>query len=265
MAFDPTYSSDQIWVGEDVDVCLTDELNDVKSDIENLQNNKANVSHVHTEYAPIEHAHAEYATTSDMSQVQSQVANKVDKVNGKSLSSNDYTNAEKNKLSNIESGAQKNTVTGIKGSAETTYRTGNINLSPANIGAATSSHTHNKSQISGLTEPSDYVIASGPSGKWVYRKWNSGVSECWRQDSGKITHYTTWNGFKVFTGSLDWPTGLFVANPIAIYTCYFGSGYAIAARGSLSTTTKFNWQALGTDGDSNITYCIDVYAIGRWK
>lgn len=68
---------------------------------------------------------------------------------------------------------------------------------------AVSSHTHNKSQISGLIEPSDYVVASGPSGEWTYRKWNSGMSECWRQDSGHITHYTTWNGFNVFTGSAD--------------------------------------------------------------
>ena len=35
-------------------------------------------------------------------------ANKVDKVTGKGLSTNDYTTAEKTKLSGIESGAQKN-------------------------------------------------------------------------------------------------------------------------------------------------------------
>lgn len=34
------------------------------------------------------------------------------------------------------------TVTGIKGNAESTYRTGNVNLTPANIGAAASNHTH---------------------------------------------------------------------------------------------------------------------------
>jgi hypothetical protein len=130
---------------------------------------------------------------------------------------------------------------------------------------AVSSHTHNKSQISGLIEPSDYVVASGPSGEWTYRKWNSGMSECWRQDSGHITHYTTWNGFNVFTGSADWPTGLFIANPSVQYNCYIGSGYAIAARGALSTTTKFNWTAIGSDGGSNIPFYIDVYAIGRWK
>lgn len=33
-------------------------------------------------------------------------------------------------------------VTGVKGNAETTYRTGQVNLTPANIGAATSGHTH---------------------------------------------------------------------------------------------------------------------------
>ena len=265
MAFDPTYSSDQIWVGEDMDVCLTDELNDVKSDVENLHTNKADVNHVHTQYAALEHTHPEYAAASDMSQVQSQVANKVDKVDGKSLSSNDYTDTEKNKLSNIESGAQKNKVTGIKGNAESTYRTGNINITPANIGAAASSHTHTKSQITGLIEPSDYVIASGSSGEWTYRKWNSGIYECWRQISGTITHTVTWNNFYLFNGTAEWPSGVFKANPTVFYNCYIGSGYAIAARGGLSTTTRFNWAALGTDGDSNVGYCIYVYAIGQWK
>jgi len=33
-------------------------------------------------------------------------------------------------------------VTGVKGNAETTYRTGQVNLTPADIGAATSGHTH---------------------------------------------------------------------------------------------------------------------------
>ncbi len=60
---------------------------------------------------------------------------KVDKISGKGLSSNDYTSEEKAKLQGIEDGAQVNTVTGIKGNAETAYRTGNINLTPANIGA----------------------------------------------------------------------------------------------------------------------------------
>lgn len=39
------------------------------------------------------------------------------------------------------------TITGVKGSAETTYRTGNVSLSAANVGAAEASHTHAASDI----------------------------------------------------------------------------------------------------------------------
>ena len=62
------------------------------------------------------------------------INNKVDKVTGKGLSTNDFTNDEKNKLAGIETGAQKNTITGVKGSAETSYRIGDINITKTNIG-----------------------------------------------------------------------------------------------------------------------------------
>ena len=58
------------------------------------------------------------------------LAGKVDKETNKSLMSAD----EHTKLDGIESGAQVNTVTGVKGNAENNYRTGEINISPANIG-----------------------------------------------------------------------------------------------------------------------------------
>lgn len=78
------------------------------------------------------------------------LANKVDKVSGKQLSTNDYTTAEKTKLSGIEEGAQVNTITGVKGNAESSYRTGNVNLTPANIGAAAASHSHAISDVNNL-------------------------------------------------------------------------------------------------------------------
>lgn len=77
--------------------------------------------------------------TSDLSKpistaTQSALDEKVDKVTGKGLSTNDYTTAEKTKLAGIEAGAQVNTVIGVKGNSETTYRTGNVNITKANIG-----------------------------------------------------------------------------------------------------------------------------------
>lgn len=48
--------------------------------------------------------------------------------------------ADKSKLNGIAAGAQVNSITGVKGNAESTYRTGNVNITPANIGAANISH-----------------------------------------------------------------------------------------------------------------------------
>lgn len=42
--------------------------------------------------------------------------------------------ADKSKLDNIAAGAQVNTITGVKGDAETSYRVGNVNISPSNVG-----------------------------------------------------------------------------------------------------------------------------------
>lgn len=72
-----------------------------------------------------------YATNTALN---SAMANKVDKTEGKQLSSEDYTLAEKNKLGAIQAGAQVNSITGIKGSSETSYRTGQVNITKANIG-----------------------------------------------------------------------------------------------------------------------------------
>lgn len=79
----------------------------------------------------------EYTNTeidSKVSAVSSALNDKVDKVSGKGLSTNDYTTAEKTKLANIEAGAQVNAITGVKGNSEASYRTGNVNITKENIG-----------------------------------------------------------------------------------------------------------------------------------
>lgn len=76
----------------------------------------------------------------DLSSMKTDIDNKVAKVEGKGLSTEDYTSAEKDKLSGIEAGAQVNTVTGVKGDVETSYRQGQVNITPANIGAAPVNH-----------------------------------------------------------------------------------------------------------------------------
>ena len=67
---------------------------------------------------------------------------------------------DKVKLDGIATGAQVNTITGIKGNAEGSYRTGNVNITCANIGAAESSHTHSYLSKSGGTMSGGIVFSS---------------------------------------------------------------------------------------------------------
>jgi len=54
------------------------------------------------------------------------------------------SSTDKTKLDGIESGAQVNTVTGVKGNSETSYRTGNINITKGNIGLENVDNTADK-------------------------------------------------------------------------------------------------------------------------
>ena len=79
--------------------------------------------------------------------VQSQIDNKVNKVTGKGLSTEDYTTTEKNKLSGIEEGAQKNTVTSVAG------KTGAVTLAASDVGLGNVDNTSDESKpISNATQ-----------------------------------------------------------------------------------------------------------------
>ena len=117
----------------DADIVTEQELSDAlagyydKTDIDTALGGKAAADHNHSGvYAPVSHTHAQ----ADIAGLDTALAGKVDKETGKSLMTAD----EHTKLTGIESGAQVNTVTGVKGNAENDYRTGEINISPANIG-----------------------------------------------------------------------------------------------------------------------------------
>jgi len=81
--------------------------------------------------------------------VSGQVNTKVDKVDGKGLSSNDYTSAEKTKLAGIATGANKTVVDSALSSSSTNPVQNKI-INAALAGKAAASHTHNT--FSSLTE-----------------------------------------------------------------------------------------------------------------
>lgn len=239
--FNPTYSTNNIWIDEEMDQCLTLLLESIQASIlskadaththsgyapqsaltllENMIATKANANHTHTEYAPVSHDHsyndlsdkptipsieglatttyvdsavssivdtapealntlnelaaalgddANFATT-----IATQLGNKVDKVNGKELSSNDYTNAEKTKLAGIAAGANnyslpaatQSALGGIKIGNNITNNSGQISLTRENVTSALGYTPFNSNSVVPVTK--------GGTGKTV--AWTNGT------------------------------------------------------------------------------------------
>lgn len=210
--FSPEYSSNAIYYDTNVNECLTTHIEGMESGIASLQTGKANTNHTHTEYAPIAHTHTEYATEE---YVDTHVNSKVDKVDGKELSSNDYTDAEKTKLAGIATGANKYTLPtagfslgGVKTTSTISSNSGytacpiiggvpyykDTNTTYSSLknpykltlqfnGITNKTYDGSSAQTFNVTPSAigvaDYVVAQGTSGGLTYRKWNSGVSEAW--------------------------------------------------------------------------------------
>ena len=67
---------------------------------------------------------------------------------------------DKAKLNGIETGAQVNTVTGVKGDSESTYRTGNVNITKANVGLG---NVTNESKATMFTSPAFTGTPTAPT------------------------------------------------------------------------------------------------------
>ena len=102
--------------------------------------------------------------------------------------------------------------------------------------------------------PDDYVVEQGTSSGWTYRKWDSGIYECWTR---------TANGSAV---TINFPI-TFVELPRIVATsgstasaAYYGS-VNVFTRGTTKAKTDISFQANVASTD----IWADVYVIGKWK
>lgn len=125
----------------------------------------------------------------------------------------------------------------------------------------------------------DYIVEQGTkttgsgnsTANWVYRKWNSGVAECWCRKHIQTGVSTAWGGLYV-SGALPhtnivWPIN-FTEIPVANITIApNASGAFLIAGGStnLTATNTGGYEiARGTSLSSGNFY-INYYGIGQWK
>ena len=116
---------------------------------------------------------------------------------------------------------------------------------------------------SGTLPVADYVVEQGTSGIWTYRKWNSGIAECWTTSRLNTTGNAWANvmgGYGFYVGYL-FPPGLFISPPLAIGNGAPGTGAGLVA--CYTSATDITAFLVGNHDNSNIG--LDIFAKGKWK
>lgn len=112
----------------------------------------------------------------------------------------------------------------------------------------------------------DYIVEEGSDGIWTYRKWNSGIAECWCYITGASTSLSTSYGAMYYGAQKTqaFPTGLFNDFPKFVNAQVYDNGNGTQA--SLSTWNKdsMSWYPYGLH-NTTITIGYTLEAKGRWK
>ena len=111
----------------------------------------------------------------------------------------------------------------------------------------------------------DYIVEQGTSGIWTYRKWNSGIAECWGTytDNRSSTQFTsTGNIFYRTVTNLGFPTSLFNSAPTVNLTSNFANAGAISLWDVTASAISFS--EVSAVNTARIVY-VQIDAKGTWK
>ena len=120
----------------------------------------------------------------------------------------------------------------------------------------------------GTSAVADYVVEQGTSGIWMYRKWNSGLSECFGGLNVSPSSPNSEGSLYYKSVQVSYPTGLFLEKPYATGGVMADWICGIAQAWSTSTKDLFNgylWVASNTAMNGNYNFMIKLYVTGRWK
>lgn len=124
-------------------------------------------------------------------------------------------------------------------------------------------------QVAGVVNGTvDYIIEEGTSGIWTYRKWNSGISECWGNKTGTVNVNNQWGSSYFYYGTItseNFPTNLFINVPTISFQNIVGSTLISGNGSDASSTSTGQIQVMRTTSVSNANYNICIRAIGKWK
>lgn len=128
-------------------------------------------------------------------------------------------------------------------------------------------------QYAGKPE-ADFVIETGKSSIWTFRKWNHGISECWGTFYLEARVDQEWGNSNIFYSSLTdpirYPEKLFKSAPVELATVNpVDADFAVWLGGrtqnsEANTARYYIFKANSAYSDTKNFY-IQIHAIGRWK
>ena len=111
----------------------------------------------------------------------------------------------------------------------------------------------------------DYIVEQGTVGDWTYRKWNSGIAECWLRsyftDASVLD--ATINGFYQLSKAIDLPLTMIDYRYAVVFNIKIdGTVHAMPSTYTATTTAvTFTWLA----NTSQKTGYVVAHLTGRWK
>lgn len=118
----------------------------------------------------------------------------------------------------------------------------------------------------------DYVVESGKSGEWWYRKWKSGRAECGIDDKnfGDVAHTTRWSNVFI-SAELNfgaYPFS-FASRPFVTVTFNSNTGQThrsyISYVTTTSTTTSPKFNLVDSNSGTATAAHFGIYVVGRYK
>lgn len=119
----------------------------------------------------------------------------------------------------------------------------------------------------------DYVVAQGVQGNWIYRRWASGLAECWYNTTGNTG---AWRWWSTKSDWLQYGSNVIYANypltftaiPMEFASAYLSEGDCWLDRGVGQTASRSSKYWVTTQNDkakAACTYRFQLYVVGRWK
>lgn len=126
--------------------------------------------------------------------------------------------------------------------------------------------TNSLEKQSDYVQPDDYVVEESTSGSWTYRKWNSGIAECWTHFRYTSVAMTTSEGSGYYAPlkTENFPSGLFYsAAPVVTVGAELNGSLG---NFTISTTSKTSMSGyLWATKSATRNVYLHVHAVGNWK